>query len=67
MGSMVLWVGWSHESSDATFDRTRNGRLRKLGPKNLSKKAKDVTSDRGQMCGDEDENDDDKSCSLWLQ
>ena len=37
---MVLWVGWSHESSDATFDRTRNGRLRKLGPKNLSKKAK---------------------------
>ena len=67
MGSMVLWVGWSHESSDATFDRTRNGRLRKLAPKNLSKKAKMLHRIKSQMCGEEDEHDEDESCSLWLQ
>ena len=60
MGSMVLWVGWSHQSSDATFDRTRNGRLRKLAPKNLSKKAKMSHRIKPRMCGDEEEHDEDE-------
>ena len=70
MGSMVLWVGWSHQSSDATFDRTRNGRLRKLAPKNLSKKAKMSHRIKPRMWVDEDkvdEHDDNESGSLWLQ
>ena len=70
MGSIVLWVGWSHQSSDATFDRTRNGRLRKLAPKNLSKKAKMSHRIKPRMWGDEnevDEYDDNENCSLWLQ
>ena len=67
MGSMVLWVGWSHESSDATFDRTRNGRLRKLAPKNLDKKAKMSHRIQPQISGDQnedEEHDEDESCSL---